>query len=315
MPPEFRQATIGTREQRFLLVGAAIVTSRATADGGSSPVIEGHGALFNDEAIIAGMFRERILPGAFKESIAQDDIRVAFNHDANFILGRTGAKTASVNEDAKGLKYTATPPDTQAGRDTVISIKRGDISGSSFQFEIVNPDDEDWDFEQVKQGKLPLRTIKRAKVWEVGPVAWPAYENTTVSARAIATVEAARAELAAAEETTPDPVAAPTIEERVASDLKASMAAMERAIARCRRQMDGSEATTDASRQKLMDDMIAALGALDPDHPMLKTDGGMSDGGMDKMAPMSGRAVEEASVEHSDLEMLERELSLMEHDL
>jgi HK97 family phage prohead protease len=177
------------REQR-MSQSAVVLQSRAAEE---NPVIEGHGALFNAETIIGGWFREVIAPGAFKDSIATDDIRVAFNHDANFILGRTSAKTATVQEDGKGLKYTATPPDTTAGRDTVTSIKRGDITGSSFQFTIENDDDEDWDFEQTKKGMLPLRTIKRAKLWEVGPVAWPAYETTTVSARAQAKVEEARA--------------------------------------------------------------------------------------------------------------------------
>jgi HK97 family phage prohead protease len=207
MPSEKRTTTIGVCERRVATVGAAVLQQRAA---GQEPAIEGHGALFNTETVIGGYFREVIAPGAFKDSIAQDDIRVAFNHDPNFILGRTSAKTATVEEDKKGLKYTAIPPDTQAGRDTVTSIKRGDITGSSFQFTVENDDDESWDFEQTKQGKLPLRTIKRAKLYEVGPVAFPAYDTTTVSARALVQVEAARAlaEGAAARVTTTDEPAA-----------------------------------------------------------------------------------------------------------
>jgi HK97 family phage prohead protease len=201
MKPELRTAADG-RERRFIAGASVGLTSRAADGTDHDPVIEGYGALFNEETVIYGYFRERILPGAFKDSIAQDDIRVAFNHSANCILGRTSAKTATVEEDSKGLKYTAIPPDTQAGRDTVVSIKRRDITGSSFQFEVENPDDEEWDYGQTKLGKLPLRTIKRAKLWECGPVAWPAYENTSVSARAIGKVEEVRqaAEQAAAAE-------------------------------------------------------------------------------------------------------------------
>lgn len=207
MTPELRSLPTGTREQRFLTSTVGLA-ARAEGDD-TSPIIEGHGALFNEETVIYGYFRERILPGAFKDSIAQDDIRVAFNHSANAILGRTSAKTAKVEEDEKGLKYTATPPDTQAGRDTVTSIKRGDITGSSFQFEIENPDDEEWDYSQTKQGKLPLRTIKRARLYEVGPVAWPAYEHTTVSARAIGKVEEARQAAEQAETAAAAPAEAP----------------------------------------------------------------------------------------------------------
>lgn len=192
----------GRREQRVLSIRSAGVEVRAKDD---ATVIDGYGALFNNETVIGSWFRERILPGAFTDSIAQDDIRVAFNHSPNFILGRTSAKTATVTEDAKGLRYEVTPPLTRA--DVVESIKRGDITGSSFQFEVENPDDEEWDYSQTKQGKLPLRTIKRAKLWETGPVAWPAYENTTVSARAVAIVEEARAAIAAEQAKRP---AAPT---------------------------------------------------------------------------------------------------------
>lgn len=197
MAEEIRKTANG-REQRFLPIGSAGVASRAV--DGSPGVIEGYAALFNDETVIYGMFRERILPGAFKDSIAKDDIRVAFNHSPDAILGRTSAKTARMSEDATGLRYEADAPDTQAGRDTVTSIKRGDISGSSFQFEVENPDDEEWDYSQRKEGKLPLRTIKKAKLWEGGPVAWPAYERTTVSARAIAQLEEGLATVTAAEQ-------------------------------------------------------------------------------------------------------------------
>jgi uncharacterized protein len=207
MARELRKTTDG-REQRFLRIESARISSRAAEN--SPGVIEGYAALFNEETVIGSWFRERILPGAFKDSLATDDIRVAFNHSPNAILGRTSAGTARVTEDERGLRYEADAPDTQPGRDTVTSIKRGDITGSSFQFEVENDADEEWDYSQTKQGKLPLRTIKRAKLWEGGPVAWPAYENTTVSARAMAVVEEARAAVAAAQ-AAPAPVVAPVV--------------------------------------------------------------------------------------------------------
>ncbi len=214
--PQNLRTTVGQREERVAHVGAVILSRAAD----NAPSIEGHGALFNTETVIGGYFREVIAPGAFKESISKDDIRVSFNHSANAILGRTSAKTATVAEDGKGLKYTAIPPDTQAGRDTVTSIKRGDITGSSFQFEVENDDDESWDFASTKQGKLPLRTIKRAKLYEVGPVAFPAYDTTTVSARAQATVEEARtvAEAEAAVVPPTEVAAAPVVASHTTDD-------------------------------------------------------------------------------------------------
>lgn len=185
---------VGEREQRFVPLTSEV---SVRAKEGEKPTISGMGAMFNSETVIGRYFRERILPGAFKDSISSGDIRVAFNHDPNFILGRTSAGTAKVEETAEGLRYEATPPAARA--DVVESIQRKDITGSSFTFTVENDEDEEWDYAETKQGKLPLRTIKRATLYETGPVAFPAYENTTVSARAMGKVEDARREREAAE--------------------------------------------------------------------------------------------------------------------
>jgi len=196
MPKEIRSA-LGERERRFVPLTGASIRAKGKAEGDDTPMIEGHGALFNEETVIGMWFRERILPGAFKDSLANDDIRVFYNHDPNFILGRTSAGTATIEEDKKGLRYEVTPPAARA--DVVESIKRGDITGSSFAFTVESDDDEEWDYSETKKGMLPLRTIKRAKLYETGPVAFPAYENTTVSARAVSRVEAAKQEREAAD--------------------------------------------------------------------------------------------------------------------
>lgn len=179
-------------EKRFAVAG---VSQRAK--DGEAPVIEGHGALFDTETVIAGLFRERIAKGAFADSLRDQDVVVAYNHEASMLLGRVSAGTARVYEDDKGLRYEATPPATRA--DVVESVKRGDVTGSSFQFTVENDADEEWDFAESKKGMLPLRTIKRARLYEVGPVVFPAYETTTVSARAEGKLAEARAALAAAE--------------------------------------------------------------------------------------------------------------------
>jgi HK97 family phage prohead protease len=190
---------IGTRERRFST--SPVAARRQAGSRGAEPrqdakTIEGYGALFNSETIIEMAFREVILPGAFADSVKNDDIRVAFNHDANFILGRTSAKTATVEEDTRGLKYTVTPPDTRI--DVVTSIKRGDITGSSFSFTVERDVDEEWDFSPMEQGQLPHRTIKRARLFEVGPVAFPAYKDTTVNANSQARYDVPLEDLARA---------------------------------------------------------------------------------------------------------------------
>jgi len=146
--------------------------------------IEGYGAVFNSEVTIAGLFRERILPGAFRETIARDDIRASFNHNLDNLLGRRSAGTLTLSEDAKGLKYRITlNGQDPAAISVAAKIARRDVTGSSFWFAIDSEaDDEEWTRGDPGQ-LLPLRTVKKVKLIEVGPVVLPAYPSTTVSAR------------------------------------------------------------------------------------------------------------------------------------
>lgn len=156
--------------------------------GEGKRTLDGYGAVFNLETVIGGGtwgFRERILPGAFADSILKDDVRGLFNHDANVVLGRNTNGTLHLEEDGIGLRYVIdlNPDDPDAVR-VAAKIQRGDVSQSSFAFSVLEEDGDEWDFTEVKLGKLPLRTIKRAELYDVSPVTYPAYPQTSVSARA-----------------------------------------------------------------------------------------------------------------------------------
>lgn len=147
-----------------------------------SPKIVGHAAVFNSPTEIGSKtwgWLETIAPGAFTDSIDIDDIRGLFNHDPNYVLGRNVAGTLELSEDEKGLLYTIDPPDTQAARDLLESIDRGDITGSSFGFEVleqvwnINSEDDEWD----------KRELTKIKLWDVSPVTFPAYDDTDVAKR------------------------------------------------------------------------------------------------------------------------------------
>lgn len=142
--------------------------------------IVGHAAMFNQETEIAGMFREMIAPGAFTRSIKEgDDVRALFNHDPNFVLGRTKSGTLKLKEDKQGLWMEVTPPDTQLVRDLVIEpIRRGDISQQSFGFEARG---EEW--QRGEDGEMDLRILTDAKLWDVSAVTYPAYDGTDVAVR------------------------------------------------------------------------------------------------------------------------------------
>jgi len=139
--------------------------------------IEGYAAVFNRWADL-GWFKEKIEPGAFKRTIKQNDIRALKNHDPNLIIGRTKNKTLKLWEDDKGLAYSVKLDDTSYAQDLAKNIRRKDITGNSFGFSIPKDGDE-WD------EKMTKRTIKEAVLFDVGPVTFPAYPQTTVSIRSM----------------------------------------------------------------------------------------------------------------------------------
>lgn len=154
---------------------------RIEAREGEARRIIGHAALFNSLSEDLGGFREQIAPGAFKDAIEQDDVRALFNHDPNFILGRNRANTLKLNEDARGLAIEIIPPDTQAARDLMISMERGDVTQMSFGF-AVRPNGQNWGKDD--EGKV-VRTLTKLRLFDVSPVVYPAYPQTDVAVRSL----------------------------------------------------------------------------------------------------------------------------------
>lgn len=140
--------------------------------------IEGYGIVFNVETDL-GWFREKIDPGAWTDEVAAGDIRSFFNHDPNMILGRTLANTLELAKDDTGVYYRVIRAgETDTGKTVGQYVKRGDVTGSSFQFRVLK---DQW--ELLPDGK-ELRTILKFKeVREIGPVVFPAYTDTTAAKR------------------------------------------------------------------------------------------------------------------------------------
>jgi HK97 family phage prohead protease len=105
--------------------------------------VEGRGLLVGRPVVydswsepIGGMFRERILPGAFDEWLAgEPDVIACVNHDPARLLGRTASGTVRLVNDKQGLSVEVDPPATTYAADLAESVKRGDIRGMSFVFE------------------------------------------------------------------------------------------------------------------------------------------------------------------------------------
>lgn len=146
-----------------------------TAEDGQKK-IEGYAAVFNQLSEDLGGFREMIKPGAFTKTLKTADVRALWDHNADFPLGRLKAGTLDLSEDSKGLKFTIVPPDTQYARDLLVSIERGDVDQMSFGFFTVT---DEWN----QQDKEYIRTLIEVELFDVSPVTFPAYPQTSAAVR------------------------------------------------------------------------------------------------------------------------------------
>ncbi len=166
-------------ERRFQATAELEIETRE--DG--TATVGGYAAVFhraNDAGTEYGLWEgasERIMPGAFDRALSEgDDVRALFNHDANVVLGRTSAGTLRLSTNRRGLRYDVDLPDTQAATDLAKSISRGDINGSSFGFIV---EDEAW----RKEGGQEIREVRGVRLFDVGPVVFPAYASATAGVR------------------------------------------------------------------------------------------------------------------------------------
>jgi hypothetical protein len=137
--------------------------------------IKGYPIIFNTLSQDLGGFRERILPTAVQ---FDDDLKADFNHNPDFILGRSAAGTLKVSADSKGVYMDAEPPDTTWARDLKVSINRGDIDQGSFSFRIL-PGGQQISEENGQQ----VRTLSKILVRRVSVVSDPAYLGTSIQVR------------------------------------------------------------------------------------------------------------------------------------
>ena len=148
----------------------------AQSDGMS---FTGYAAVFNSNSEPLP-FTERILPGAFKRSLkSRNEVKLFKNHNMDEVLASTRSKTLSLIEDSTGLLAQATLPDTSAGRDLAVLMKRGDVHSMSFGFSVPNGGDS-WSPDGT------TRELKEIRLHEVSIVTgFPAYEATTASVRSL----------------------------------------------------------------------------------------------------------------------------------
>lgn len=179
---------LGADEERRSI---AFEELRVLETDGSVARIQGYAAVFGKRSVILGDFVEVIEPGFFASALS-GDVRALWNHNTDLVLGRTKNNTLELEEDDKGLRVSFIPPDTQWGRDALVSIKRGDVNQMSFGF-AVKPGGDAWSSESKG---VRLRTLLAGgckALYDVSPVTFPAYPQTSAQVRA-AVAELVRSE-------------------------------------------------------------------------------------------------------------------------
>jgi HK97 family phage prohead protease len=147
-------------------------------EDGEKITVSGYAAIFDEEANIGGMFREKIVRGAFTEALGSDDVVFLINHEG-LPMARTRSGTLKLSEDERGLliETELDPQDPDVQR-IVPKMKRGDLDKMSFAF---IPEVQEWDESQDP----PLRTLRKVGLVDVSIVTFPAYEGTEIGLRSL----------------------------------------------------------------------------------------------------------------------------------
>jgi len=162
--------------------------TRAKVVNEETRTIRGYGIVFDKESVDlrshGRVFREVIRPEAVN-GVDFSKVLSMHNHRSERLLGNTASGTMRTGTDSTGVWYEVDLPDSPTGEDVLVSVRRGDTPGSSFQFDI-KADGEKW---SVRNGRAFREVIAFNGVYEMGPVSEPAYPDTTIAARSMEEME------------------------------------------------------------------------------------------------------------------------------
>ena len=165
---------MGHRRQRQMRSAASEFQTREE-DG--DLFIEGYFSVFNTNYELWPGATESVAPGAFSKTLS-GDVRALVDHESHLVLGRNKAGTLELQEDSRGLwgRIKINPSDSDA-MNLYERVRRGDVDQCSFGFDILSEDTE------FREDGSVHWTIREVKLYEVSVVTFPAYEETSVSAR------------------------------------------------------------------------------------------------------------------------------------
>ena len=152
---------------------------------GDGFTLEGYAAVFNSPTLINdwdGEYEETIAPGAFKRTINARKPVLQFDHGQHPVLGSLPiGSIEALAEDTRGLFIRARLLDNWMTEPLRQAINAGAVDGMSFRFQVVR---DAWDETATPR----QRTLKEVRLFELGPVVFPAYADTTVALRSLAAV-------------------------------------------------------------------------------------------------------------------------------
>lgn len=165
---------------------------RADSGDGILGRLSGHFTKFDEwieiHSYFEGDFLERIAPGAFTKTIAErgDQVKVLFNHGHDPAHGERILGTIDeLHEDDEGPFYDVGFYDTPGNRELEPGLRDGQY-GASFRF---GPTIDEWNDEPGVSDHnpkgLPERTIREVRLFEFGPVTFPAYPGATAGLRSV----------------------------------------------------------------------------------------------------------------------------------
>ena len=128
---------------------------------------------------------DEIIEPTALEGADLSDVKFLVNHDtsqlplARYVEGAEN-NTMQLHIDEKGVNISVTLDieNSQRARDLYSAVKRMDVTGMSFMFDV-----SEWNEEHEENGTRLNRVTKISKVYEVSAVTFPAYEDTSIEAR------------------------------------------------------------------------------------------------------------------------------------
>lgn len=169
---------------------------RAKRDETHGTYLEGTPIVY-DSWTNLGWYDEQIQRGAL-DNTDLTDVRFLINHNTDMIpLARSrnnnenSTMQMTVDEGGMNIRVNLDTENNTDARSLYSAVERGDIDGMSFMFVV---DGELWEEEESEHPKRTITDIE--KVFEVSAVTFPAYEQTSISARGLSeALDSARASL------------------------------------------------------------------------------------------------------------------------